>query len=127
MTMGVCLLASKIKYLIPLLILTLGSAYMSASSAAGDSVEIFIAFVSPLLAYVAIAVLIAKYRGLELFSPKTIKYFSIVFIATTVAETAYPAFIYRDQTLPPDLWTIFVIQLLFNLYIVRVIRNEQSS
>ncbi|WP_414931850.1 hypothetical protein [Vibrio europaeus] len=120
-------MASKLKYLIPLLILTLGSAYMNASNAVGDSVEIFIAFLSPLLAYVAIAALIAKYQGIELFSSKAIKYFSIIFIATTIAETVYPAFIYRGQTLPTDLWTIFAIQLLLNIYIVRVIRNEQPN
>ncbi|KJY86357.1 hypothetical protein TW84_19880 [Vibrio neptunius] len=120
-------MASKLKYLIPLLVLMLGSAYMNAYNEVGDSIEITIAFISPLLAYVAIAALIAKFQGLELFSSNFIKYFSVALIATTIAETAYPAFIYRDQTVPSDLWTIFSIQLLFNIYIVRVIKNDQSN
>ena len=120
-------MTSKIKYLIPLLLLMLGSAYMNAYNTVGDSVELFIAFINPLLAYIAIAALIAKFQGLNLFSSKFIKYFSIALIIITIADTAYPAFIYRDQTYPTDLWTVFSIQLLLNIYIVSIIRNDKSD
>lgn len=117
-------MALKLKYLAPLLILVAGSAYVNAINTVGDWVEHVNAFISPVLTYIAIAALFGKYQGFNIFSRTFIKYFSILFIVMTVVDTAYPAFIYREQNFPPDFWVVFFVQLLLNIYIVRVITSE---
>ncbi|MDN3612574.1 hypothetical protein ACFFUP_10180 [Vibrio ostreicida] len=116
---------NKLKFVVPLSILMLGSAFLNASNTYGYEVEQAITFVSTLTAYIAIVALFAKWRDASIFSPTFIKYYSFLFIAITVLEAVYPAYIYRDQTLPPDYWTMFSIQLLLNLFIVKVI-NERN-
>ncbi|BCL70536.1 hypothetical protein TUMSATVNIG1_24980 [Vibrio nigripulchritudo] len=117
----------NIRVIVLLAILAGGSAFMNAYNTVGDTVEQAIAFVTPLLAYIAIIALVGIYQKVKIFSDKFISYFSVFFILFTILENVYPMYLYRDQTLPNDYLVLFFLQLLLNIYIVKVIRSEQNS
>ncbi len=116
----------KIKYITLLLILTVGSAFINAYGTVGDLIEKIIAFITPLLVYIAIIALAAKVKGVKIFSAKFLRYFSVMYVVMTIIENIYPMIIYSDQTLPSNYLTVFFLQLSMNIYIARIISNEHD-
>lgn len=117
---------STIKFLVPLLVLTVGSALVAAGDHYGDVIEKTTTFFSTLVSYLAIVLLATKFKGVSLLSTKAEKLTAVALVVLTLVDGLYPAFIYRDQQLPSDYWAIFSVQLIFNIFIAKVITSDQS-
>ncbi len=117
----------KKQALILLSVLLFGAAFVNAFAVVGDVVEKVIGFITSLLGYGAVIFLFAAYKGIPIFNQKVMSLFSVLFLVMTVVETFYPVFIYRDQTFPSDYFTVFFLQFLMNVYIVKVVLYECSS
>ncbi|KAB5596945.1 hypothetical protein O4N82_23745 [Vibrio parahaemolyticus] len=116
----------KKQALILLLIILTGAAFVNAFAKVGDIVEQAIEFITTLLGYGAVIALFAAYKGIPLLEKKVLSVIAVFYIFMTVIEAFYPVFIYREQTLPADYFTVFFLQFAMNVYIVKVVLHECS-
>ncbi len=107
--------------------LIIGGSTLAAMSKVGNSVERVIEFFNSLLGYICIVMLFAHYKGVQFFSSNAIRCFSGVFIFITLADAIYPIYEYSEQNIPSDYWTIFGFQLIFNVFVVKVITSKSSQ
>ncbi len=108
-------------------ILVAGGSLLTAMSVVGDIVEKILSFFDTVLSYFVVVMLFAHYKGVQFFSKVVLQYFSGAFIFFTLAEALYPIYAYREQTLPTDYLTVLCVQLILNLFIVKVILSEPTD
>ncbi|NRB69080.1 MAG: hypothetical protein HRU48_17200 [Vibrio sp.] len=107
------------------LVLVLGSSAISAFDYAGDYVEKASAFISSVIAFLVISELLARSKGMSLFSRKKIKVIAFLYVVWLLFEQGYPLYIYRDQTLPEGYLLTMSLQLAFNAFVAKVLLNDR--
>ncbi|MBN3493687.1 MULTISPECIES: hypothetical protein [Vibrio] len=106
------------------LLIVLSSAFMNSYNHYGDIVEKVIAFIIPLLNYIVVIALFAKFKGAALFTKLQLRVIAILYVMIVFVEYGYPIFEYSEQTLPSDYLFNLSLQFVLNVIIARTILDE---
>lgn len=106
------------------LMFVLGSSSITAIEYWGDYFEKFSAFVSSILTFLIISLLLAKSKKLDFFPKKQVTYIVFLYFFWFFIEQGYPLYVYKEQTLPDGHFFILSIQLAFNAFVAKVLLND---
>lgn len=119
--LGVSLLKKNKMALVAFLYIAIISAAANALGIVGDYVEQMIGFISPLLMFVVVAVLLAQWQGMELFNKKVRLALAVLLLIITIIEYVYPMLAYSEQTFSPNHTTLLFVEFSINAVIARIL------
>ncbi|KJY88624.1 hypothetical protein TW84_14030 [Vibrio neptunius] len=109
-----------------LLLLTVVSALMYALGMVASISEQVIGFLASLTNYPIVITLFLSFKGVDLLGRNVRKVLAVWFVLITILEGLYPVFLYANQEIPSDYYTLLSLQILLNLYIAKVITDERN-
>ena len=105
-----------------LFVYLVGTASLAAySNTIGDTIEKSTAFLSSVVGFLVVSVVLCKLLNQEIFSKRNRLLLAWALLALTVVEYLYPVIEYWDQNAGSSYYTLFVVELGINLLIARIL------
>ncbi|CCN86044.1 exported hypothetical protein [Vibrio nigripulchritudo SFn27] len=91
------------------------------SSIIGDTVEKSIGFASSMTTYVVVAILFARFSGIDIICKKKREGVALAFLSLTAIEYLYPVFEYSEQSFGSTHYSMLLVELFANAIISKIL------